>query len=104
MTDRPFDRPIIIQKIDEVTEDWVNVFELHARINKTKSDNEYLTAGAVQGKKNLTFEVRYFKLLEDISFNTQIYRVVYQDKPFNIVDYDDFMEQHKTVKLLGVSY
>lgn len=101
---KPFDRPIIIQKINEKTEDWEDVFTLHAKINKAKTDNEYLNAGAVQGKKNLTFEVRYFKGLEDIDFNKQIYRISYQGNPYNIVDYDDFMLQHKTVKLLGVSY
>lgn len=99
-----FDRPITIQKRDELTEKWGDVFKLHANINKTKSDNEFLSAGAVQGKRNLTFEVRFFKKLEDISYNTQLYRVVFQGIPFNIVDYDDFMLQHKTVKLSGVSY
>ena len=79
-------------------------FKVHASINKAKSDNEYLNAGAVQAKKSLTFEVRYFKDLEDISLNLQTYRIVYQDVPYNIVDYDDFMLKHKTVKLLGVSY
>ena len=100
----PFDRPITIQKINELTEDWDDVYKVHARINKTKSDSEYMNAGAVQGKKNLTFEVRYFKQLEDISLNTQCYRVVLQGIPFNLVDYDDYKLQHKTVKLLGVSY
>ena len=101
---RPYDRPIFIQKINEITELWEDVFKVHASINKAKSDNEYLNAGAVQAKKSLTFEVRYFKDLEDISLNLQTYRIVYQDVPYNIVDYDDFMLKHKTVKLLGVSY
>ena len=101
---KKFDRPITIQKIDESTEDWSDVFALHACINKSKSDSEYLNAGAVQGKKTLVFEVRFFKDLEDISFNTQLYRIVYQGVPYNITDYDDFMLSHKTVKLLGVSY
>jgi SPP1 family predicted phage head-tail adaptor len=101
---KPFDRPITIQKLDELTEDWVDVFNVHCRINKTKSDNEYLNAGATQNKKNLTFEVRYFKALEVIDFNKQIYRIMYLNTPFNIVDYDDFMLEHKTVKLMGVSY
>ena len=100
---RLFDRPITIQKINEA-EDWEDVFKVHASINKAKSDDEYLNAGAVQGKRNLTFEVRYFKALEDISYNTQLYRILYQGVPFNIKDYDDFMLQHKTVKFLGVSY
>ena len=101
---KPFDRPITIQQLNELTEDWEDVFKVHARINKSKSDNEYLNAGAVQNKKNLTFEVRYFKALEDIDPNKQSYRIVYQGVQFNIVDYDDFMLEHKTVKLLGVSY
>lgn len=100
-----FDRPIMIQKINELTEEWEDVFEksIHASINKAKSDSEYLNGGAVQGKRSLIFEVRYFKDLEDISFNLQCYRIVYQDRPYDIKDYDDFMEKHKTIKLLGVS-
>ena len=100
---KKFDRPIVIQKVDE-SENWSDVFVLHASINKSKSDNEYLNAGAVQGKKTLVFEVRYFKDLEDIEFNTQLYRILYQGVPYDIKDYDDFMLTHKTVKLLGVSY
>lgn len=99
-----YDRPIIIQKIDDITEDWVDVYKVHAYINKARTDDKYLDAGAIQGKKHLTFEVRYFKALEDISLNIQRYRVVYQDIPYSITDYDDFMLKHKTVKILGVSY
>ena len=100
----PFDRPITIQKLDESTENWIDTYKVHARINKAKTDNEYLNAGAIRSKKNLTFEVRYFAKLEDISLNLQLYRIVYRGVPYNIEDYDDFMLKHKTVKLLGVSY
>lgn len=101
---KAFDIPIIIQKCDEESEEWSDAYKAHALINKSKTDNEYLNAGAVQGKKNLTFEIRYFKALEDIDLNKQLYRIVYNGVPFNIVDYDDFQLQHKTVKLSGVSY
>ena len=101
---KPYDRPIVIQKLDEITEDWIDLYSIHASINKAKADNEYLDAGAIRGKRSLTFEVRYFKDLEDISYNTQLYRIVYQGIPFDIQDYDDFKLEHKTVKLLGVSY
>jgi SPP1 family predicted phage head-tail adaptor len=101
---RLFDRPISIQRINEATELWEDVFKVHASINKTKADNEYLNAGAIQAKKNLTFEVRYFADLEDISLNLQSYRIVYQGVPYNIEDYDDYMLKHKSVKILGVSY
>jgi SPP1 family predicted phage head-tail adaptor len=99
-----FDRPVIIQKIDEKTETWKDLYKTHASINKASSDNEYLNAGASQSKRTLVFEIRYFKALEDISFNTQKYRILYQGIPFNIKDYDDYMLLHKTVSLLGVSY
>lgn len=99
-----YDRPIIIQKVDEATEKWENVFKLHAHINKAKSDDEYLSGGGIQGKRNLTFEVRYFAALEDIALNIQSYRIVYLSVPYDIKDFDDYMLQHKTVKILGVSY
>ena len=101
---RIYDRPISIQRINETTETWEDVFKVHSRINKTKSDNEDLGSGAIQAKKNLTFEVRYFADLEDISLNLQSYRIVYQGVPYNIEDYDDYKLLHKTVKILGVSY
>lgn len=100
---KAYDRPITIQKTDE-SENWTDVFKVHAKINKAKSDSEYLNAGAIQAKQNLIFEVRYFAALSDISLNLQSYRIVYQGIPYNVVDYDDFMLEHKTVKILGVSY
>lgn len=98
-----YDKPITIQRINE-SEDWEDVFKVHAFINKAKSDNEFLNAGAIQAKRSLTFEVRYFAALEDVSFNLQSYRILYKGRPFDIKDFDDFMLKHETVKLLGVSY
>lgn len=99
-----FDRPIVIQKIDNKTEKWCNLYKLHAHINKNTADNKYLSAGAIQSKANLVFTVRYFKELENIFNNTQLYRILYNSITYEIVDYDDYLFKHKTVKLLGVSY
>lgn len=99
-----FDKPITIQKLNSKAKRWEDLYKVHASINKSKSDGEYLSAGAIQSKKNLTFEVRYFSGLEDISLNLQTYRILYRKVPYDIRDYDDFMLHHKTVKLLGVSY
>lgn len=100
-----YDKPIIIQKINEDTEEWEDLFDkpLHAKVNKS-GGSEYLNAGANQSKSNRVFEIRYFKDLEDIDENRGMYRIVYRDRFYNITDYDDYLEQHKTVKLLGVSY
>lgn len=99
-----FDKCIEIQVVDEESETWVTKYYLHANINKSKPNNEYLNGGGVQAKRTLTFEVRYFKDLEDIAENIQLYRIVFNKTPYNIEDYDDFKLTHKTVKLLGVSY
>lgn len=98
-----FDKPIIIQKIDEDTELWSDKYYLHARVNKT-TGSEFFNAGATQSQATKTFEVRYFAGISDIDFNRGLYRIVYRDVPYDIVDYDDFQERHQTVKLEGVSY
>lgn len=98
-----YDKSIKIQKINEESELWEDLFSLHARVNKS-GGSEYLNAGANQSKSNRVFEVRYFKDLEDIDENRGLYRIVYRDRYYNITDYDDYQEEHKSVKLLGVSY
>lgn len=99
-----YDKPITIQKMNPEDESWSDVFKLHAHINKSKTDSEYLNSGAIRAKKYLVFTVRYFKALEDISLNYQTYRIMYQGVPYDITDYDDFQLQHKSVTLLGGSY
>ena len=101
---KTYDKPITIQKLNSQAKRWEDVFNVHASINKAKPDNEYLGAGAIRSKQNRVFEVRYFSALEDISLNLQLYRILYRNVPYDIKDYDDFMMEHKTVKLLGVSY
>lgn len=99
----PFDKPITIQQIDPATEKWTDLYKLHANVNKSNG-SEYLNAGANQSKATLVFDVRYFKDLENIQYDRGSYRIDYRGRYFNITDYDDFKEEHKTVKLLGVSY
>ena len=97
-----YDKPIKIQKVDEFTETWTDFLSLHARVNKS-CGSEYLDAGANQSKATLTFEVRYFKTLEDINYDRGSYRIIYRGRGFNITDYDDYQEKHQTIKFVGVS-
>lgn len=98
-----FDKPITIQIVDEETEDWSDLWNLHARINKSGGGEE-TSSGSSRSTATLTFEVRYFKALKQIFLQTEIYRIVYDNDIYNIVDYDDFMENHKTVKITGEYY
>lgn len=96
--------PFTIQRIDEETERWTDLLHLHAlKVNKT-GGGETSNAGAEQYHPRLTFEVRWSKALEDVVYSPQTYRIVYRGRTYNIQDYDDFMEQHRTVRLVGVAY
>ena len=98
-----FDKPITIQEQNPDTEEWADRWNLHARVNKT-GGSQALNAGADQYRATLTFEVRYFSALEEMRYNPQPFRIVYHGHPFKLVDYDDYMEQHQTVKLVGEAY
>lgn len=95
-----YDKPVTIEKITE-DEQWEPFANIHCRINKTKGV-ESSNAGAQRFQATLTFEARYSKPLEQIRSNTQIYRLKYRNETYNIVDYDDFLEKHRTIKLTGV--
>lgn len=96
--------PVTIQRQDPNTEEWTDLLHLHAlKVNKT-GGGETTGAGAEQFHPRLTFELRYCKALEDVVYNPQQHRIQYRGRSYNIQDYDDFMEQHRTVQLVGVAY
>ena len=96
--------PITVQKMDENTEAWTDHLYLHAlQVNKT-GGGEAFGAGADQYHPRLTFELRWCQALEDVVNEPQLHRIVYRGRLYNIQDYDDFMEQHRTVRLVGLLY
>lgn len=98
-----FDKPITVQVQDPDTEQWTDKLRLHASVNKT-GGGQALNAGADQYRASLTFEVRYVRALEDLAYSPQPFRVLYRGRKFKVVDYDDYMERHLTVKLVGEFY
>lgn len=98
-----YDKPIIIQQQDHDTEEWTDRWKLHARVNKY-GGGQNMNAGADQYRSTLMFELRWFKALEELRYNPQPFRVLYRGHTFKVTDYDDFMEQHRTVKLMGAAY
>ena len=96
--------PVTIQRQDPDTEEWHDHLGLHAlQINKTGGGESH-AAGAEQYKPRLTFKLRWCKELEAMRYNTQEHRIVYQGHSFNIKDYDDYMERHIFVNLVGEAY
>ena len=98
-----YDKPFTVQEQNPYTEGWEDRWHLHGRVNKT-GGGQALNAGADQYRATLTFEVRYFSALEDVRYNPQPFRIVYRGHLFKVVDYDDYQEQHRTVKLVGEAY
>ena len=96
-----FNHLIQFQKLNEDNV-YNNYYSCHAQINKTGGD-EYLIAGAVSTKNKFTFVVRYCKELKDLQFDTQTYRLIFNGITFNILDADDFKQNHKTIKIIGES-
>lgn len=98
-----YDKPITIQKQNEETERWEDLLHLHARVNRT-GGGQAMNAGADQYHPSLTFDVRYASALEEMRYSPQLYRIVYRGRKFKLADYDDYLEQHRTVKMVGEMY
>lgn len=112
-----YDKPIVIQAQDPVTEEWSDELILYAGVNKTTGGTTF-QAGADAFTMRLTFEVRYCKALEDLAYGVVIsegsrrtvikksrrLRIIYRERTFRVVDYDDYMEKHHIVRLAGELY
>lgn len=98
-----YDKPIIIQTQDPDTEQWADKLHLHARVNKTGGGTS-VNAGADQYQVRLNFDLRYVAALQEIAYSVQPYRIMYRGHKFKVIDYDDYMEQHRTVRLVGELY
>ena len=96
-----FNKRIIIQRRDHRTNAFEYWRQFHAHINKTQRGNEIGAGGARRSVMSLTFEVRYVRALREVFLRFQDFRIIYDGAVFVITDYDDFMEQHRTVRLEG---
>lgn len=83
---RVYDKNIIVQR--RIGGVWQNWKKLLAFVNKTKDSTD-----------SLTFEVRYTQSISDIFSYLEDFLILYRGDIFLIDDYDDFMEQHQTVRL-----
>lgn len=95
--------PVIVQKMDEA-EAWTDYLRLHAlKVNKS-GGSEGFAAGRETYHPRLTFDFAWCKKLEELRYDTQHHRLFYQGHAYNITDYDDYMENHLTVRLTGEAY
>lgn len=96
--------PLHVEIQDPDTEEWSFYMKATARkVNRT-GGSEGFGAGVGQFHRRLTFNFPYMAAWRKVMDNPQIYRIVYNGRPYNIVDADDYMEQHRELNLVGVAY
>ena len=95
-----YNKTIKIQKLNLDTEVWEDYFNAHANINKS-SGKEYFNARTEISSSTFNFSVRYCKKLEDIMYETEIYRIVYDAKCFDIKNVDNFMLRNNELVIVG---
>lgn len=96
-----FDKPIMILKEDE-NGIYNKLQGLHAQVN-TATSKDTVTGNSERFKVTLNFTVRYCNIVGKIIKNVETYHILYNNVEYYITGYDDFMQQHRTVKLVGVS-
>lgn len=106
-----YNKIIKFQKLDINTENWEDYYIsdiakkeknpwVHANINKA-SGKEYFNARTEISGSTFNFKIRYCEALKDLMFNTEIYRIVYENKIFNIKNVDDYQLDHNELTIVG---
>ena len=95
-----YNKPILIQKLNDDSEKWEDYLKTHAIINKS-SGKEYFNASTNISDSTYNFKVRYCNNIDSLIFNTEIYRIVYKTRCFNIKNVDRYLESVSEVTIVG---
>lgn len=81
-------------------ENWT-VFKLVWAKKNNLFGKEYFAAKAVNAEDTVEFEIRYSKDLEPLleKNGTKAYRILYKNRPFNIVYVDNVKEENRWIKI-----
>ena len=77
---------------------WADYHSCFAVANLV-SGKEYAVAGQVQNGDTLQFVIRWCGKLRDL--NTTQYRIVFQGDLYNIINVDEVLFRHESLKLIG---
>ena len=92
--------PILIQNLNLDTEKYENYYSTHANINKV-GGKEYTQASTNISNSTFNFKVRYCAKMEEVMFNTEIYRVVYKNRCYDIKNVDHYGENKAELTITG---
>lgn len=92
--------PILIQKLNLDTEQYEDYYSTRSNINKV-GGKEYTQASTNISNSTFNFKVRYCEKMEDVIFNTEIYRVVYNNRCYDIKNVDRYAESKTELTIVG---
>lgn len=98
-----YDKPVTLQRQVAGTGAWEDVQSLHAEVNKNISQQNYSPENE-RVRQRLVFKIRYNPTLESVRNALQDYRMVYRGQHYELVDYDDYKEHRRGIKLTGELY
>lgn len=98
-----YDKPVTLQKQVAGTGSWEDVQHLHAEVNKSLMQQLYSPEND-RVRQRLVFKIRYNPTLESVRSALQDYRLTYRGQHFELVDYDDYKEHRREIKLTGEQY
>ncbi len=94
-----YNQPIMIQKIKD-DETWSDYHSCHANINKSNG-KEYYNASTNITSGTFNFKIRYCKKIDDIQYNTAMYRIIYKNKIFDIKNVDNKEMKNHDITIVG---
>lgn len=95
-----YNLPIQIQKLNLDTEKWEAYYSTHANINKT-GGKEYVNASSNISSSTYNFKIRYCEKIKEVLFNTEMFRVVYDTRCYDIKNIDRYAESKSEVTIIG---
>ena len=95
-----YNLPIQIQKLNLDTEEWEIYFDTHANINKT-GGKEYVNASTNISSSTYNFKVRYNAKTKELLFNTEVFRIVYDTRCYDIINVDRYAENNSEITIIG---
>ena len=95
--------PLTILKLNPDSGEYEPYMHTHL-LSENKARSETSTEGRGQSSSAvIVFRLRWSPMLAPIEFAMEEYRIVWRGHEFVIDEFDDFMHQHRTLKITGVS-
>lgn len=92
--------PIRIEKLNLDTEDYETYYSTHANINKV-GGKEYENASTNISNSTFNFKVRFCELVKAMIYDTELYRIAYDNRYYDVKNVDRYGESTNELTIIG---